>query len=70
MMKIASNNRFKKVRAKFDAIGSCSHVILSGETIGYDPATRKTRCAVCFSNIREREGKREQESMNRNLRLE
>ena len=70
MVKIMGNERFKKVRAKFDAIGSCSHIILAGETIGYDPATKKTRCAVCFSNIRERDGKREQESMNRNLRVD
>lgn len=70
MMKIANNTRFKKIHAKHDSLASCGHNILSGDIIGYDPHTEKTRCAVCFANIRAREGKKDQESMNRNMRLE
>jgi hypothetical protein len=62
--------RWRGIRAKFDSIATCGHNILAGDEIGYDRDTHDSRCRECFENIREREGREKQETMNQGMKVE
>ncbi len=60
----------KLIRAGRTSTASCGHLILAGDTIGYDPQSKKTRCQTCATAIREREGRRKHKSANERMKVE
>jgi len=70
MRRIQDKSPFRAKKAKYVFRASCGHLILTGDTIGYDPATKQTRCHQCFANIREREARARQTAVNERMKVE
>lgn len=60
---------FRKHTARHSSLGSCGHLILRGDVIGWDPDTRRSRCATCFRNIRVREAAKRQREVNERMKV-
>jgi hypothetical protein len=60
----------KLIRAGRTSTASCGHIIIAGDTIGYDPQSKKTRCQTCATAIREREGRVKQAALNERMKVE
>jgi hypothetical protein len=59
-----SRSPWRRIIAGHTSTGSCGHIIIPGDVIGFDPETHQTRCHVCYRNIRTRMGNARQRRMN------
>lgn len=60
---------FHEITARFQTTGSCGHLIMRGDAIGYDRAGMRTRCEACWRNMKERAAKREHRGMMEGMRV-
>ena len=64
-----TQHSFKEITARFQTTGSCGHLIMRDDVIGYDRAGMRTRCETCWRNMKERAARGEQRGMMEGMRV-
>jgi hypothetical protein len=66
MMKV---DGYIEVVSRYNNQASCGHLILPGDTIGFDPEKKQTRCQFCWKNMKARAGLRRDRAIQEEMKI-